>query len=687
MKICLVDSTTKFVVSNIVSVSVGSSCNADLVPTMVGGFTTGAKEDNTNTVTSSLRVQGTLALSGNNGLRVSHNSLPKNRAWGISFWIKLLEGPTDRFRSLFFKGDTSGSRTPSAWLLPKVNGIATRFSTNVSADVGASSITKSLPSKEWVYLTFTFENTSQFEDGPELSVDAPDITIRDADGNIIAPDRFPLDDKKGSEHSFRYSVYVNGVLDMSVYVSDEVLSNKESLSFFKDVSHNGPRAFVQDLSIWDGDLDEVKVLDRYRSGRYSKLSQKQNELTEDLIGKSEMILDAIPTTIENMATVEIVASLLQEAKTRLRDCSASTPERLDIYAEASGHGSAEALFLWGSIQIFGSEQPNSPCGVSSEMLFKDNDHGNLFDDLTRGAYAILLSASMGYVPALVPLATLVAHKFGIQPNRDNEFVCEVLKEIPIHKDLFYTLCTDKHKHSKTLILSSAVFDTNSSLKLFNYVLSYLNKIESSDEDFTFSREIIVTSSQDSLACAMLHAAIVLGSEDAARSLGYRYRHGIGVVADSETAAYYLYIAAGTASQAFHTIGGQPLMESDRLNDHTAKSIVVGNAGDSDELIQHQIVRADEGHIPSALAMADIYYYGARGLPRDQQRAMQYYRMAAETGDLVGMCGAANMYLKGEGTSDGEKNVTEAIRLYEAAVEGGSVSAMNGLGYLYFHGQV
>ena len=40
-----------------------------------------------------------------------------------------------------------------------------------------------------------------------------------------------------------------------------------------------------------------------------------------------------------------------------------------------------------------------------------------------------------------------------------------------------------------------------------------------------------------------------------------------------------------------------------------------------------------------------------------------------------------------GTQDGEKNVTEAIRLYEQAVEGGSVSAMNGLGYLYFYGQV
>jgi hypothetical protein len=64
------------------------------------------------------------------------------------------EGPTGHFRTLFFKGDTSGARTPSAWLLPNQNGIAIRVSTNSSADVGASSIMKSLPVKVVVYLKY-----------------------------------------------------------------------------------------------------------------------------------------------------------------------------------------------------------------------------------------------------------------------------------------------------------------------------------------------------------------------------------------------------------------------------------------------------------------------------------------------------------------------------------------------------
>ena len=46
-----------------------------------------------------------------------------------------------------------------------------------------------------------------------------------------------------------------------------------------------------------------------------------------------------------------------------------------------------------------------------------------------------------------------------------------------------------------------------------------------------------------------------------------------------------------------------------------------------------------------IATADLYYYGARGLPRDQPRALQYYSQAASAGDPLGMCGAAAMHLK------------------------------------------
>ena len=81
-------------------------------------------------------------------------------------------------------------------------------------------------------------------------------------------------------------------------------------------------------------------------------------------------------------------------------------------------------------------------------------------------------------------------------------------------------------------------------------------------------------------------------------------------------------------------------------------------------------------------MGDLYYYGARGLPRDQGQALQYYSNAASAHDPRGQCAMAAMLLKGEG---GEKNVSEAIRIYEQAASNGSVTALNGLGYVYFFG--
>lgn len=46
-----------------------------------------------------------------------------------------------------------------------------------------------------------------------------------------------------------------------------------------------------------------------------------------------------------------------------------------------------------------------------------------------------------------------------------------------------------------------------------------------------------------------------------------------------------------------------------------------------------------------------------------------------------MCGAAGMYLKGEGTA---QNISRAIYLYENASSLGSIRALNGLGYTTYY---
>jgi TPR repeat protein len=62
--------------------------------------------------------------------------------------------------------------------------------------------------------------------------------------------------------------------------------------------------------------------------------------------------------------------------------------------------------------------------------------------------------------------------------------------------------------------------------------------------------------------------------------------------------------------------------------------------------------------------------------------LEYYNRAAETGNPNALCGAAGMYLKGEGT---EKNISRAVGMYHQAAKDGSIRALNGLGYIYFFG--
>lgn len=188
-----------------------------------------------------------------------------------------------------------------------------------------------------------------------------------------------------------------------------------------------------------------------------------------------------------------------------------------------------------------------------------------------------------------------------------------------------------------------------------------------------------------IALGILHLSSALGGcSEADAILAHRYHLGIGLSQDLETASQYAIRAASVSSEAFHRVGGQPIMESDRIDDNTEREVARGNSGNDDELIQHQIVRADEGDVVAMLATGDLYYYGARGLPRDQIRALHYYTQAAAVHDPMALCGAAAMYLKGEGVP--QKNVSKAVDLYEEAATLGSTKALNGLGYIYFYGQ-
>lgn len=54
----------------------------------------------------------------------------------------------------------------------------------------------------------------------------------------------------------------------------------------------------------------------------------------------------------------------------------------------------------------------------------------------------------------------------------------------------------------------------------------------------------------------------------------------------------------------------------------------------------QVHRANQGDVPSQIALGELFYWGARGVPRDQVRALNYFTAAADAGDNTARCAAA-----------------------------------------------
>ncbi|EGZ25679.1 hypothetical protein PHYSODRAFT_486347 [Phytophthora sojae] len=132
------------------------------------------------------------------------------------------------------------------------------------------------------------------------------------------------------------------------------------------------------------------------------------------------------------------------------------------------------------------------------------------------------------------------------------------------------------------------------------------------------------------------------------------------------AVYHYFHAAEEAAAEFHQLGKQPLHEMTRLYDSFERDVTIGEQGD----------------VGAMAAMGDLYYWGAHGVPRHHAQAYNYFNRAAQAGDVNSQSAVAGMLLKGEGTA--QDNVT-AIKWYEKAAEKNHTRALNGLGFIHFHG--
>ena len=84
----------------------------------------------------------------------------------------------------------------------------------------------------------------------------------------------------------------------------------------------------------------------------------------------------------------------------------------------------------------------------------------------------------------------------------------------------------------------------------------------------------------------------------------------------------------------------------------------------------------------AYKIAEDYYYGRNGKPKNEAEAVKWYRKAAEQGHADAQFDLGYCYKEGEGVT---QDYSEAVKWYRKAAEQGHATAQNNLGYCYEKG--
>ncbi|GMI03425.1 hypothetical protein TrVE_jg5909 [Triparma verrucosa] len=199
-----------------------------------------------------------------------------------------------------------------------------------------------------------------------------------------------------------------------------------------------------------------------------------------------------------------------------------------------------------------------------------------------------------------------------------------------------------------------------------------------------STELMDQNNLNDLSLDLLHRSTRTGNKNAALSLAHKYQKGYaGLPPNQEAALHYAKIASDAADVYYHTPGNQPYHEMHRLRVGHEIELLKGEQGEDDEELQYVIMMSEQGDVDAMNSYASMLYWGARGFDRDHVKALELWNKVAEHDHIGGLCGAASMYVRGEGT---EVDMTKAVEYYERAAAKDVPTALNGLGYAYFYGQ-
>ena len=202
-------------------------------------------------------------------------------------------------------------------------------------------------------------------------------------------------------------------------------------------------------------------------------------------------------------------------------------------------------------------------------------------------------------------------------------------------------------------------------------------------------------------------AAALGDLDAAYILGWCYYYGVGVQQDyAEAFAWFHTLAEDEGDPRAYIFVADAYMNGQGVEQNYEEALRwykelalegdpeisnrLGNyyyhgkitQQDYAEALKWYLLAAEGGDDKAMHSAADILAYSMGGVPRDDARAIELYRQAAELGNIHSMNNLGVMYLNGRGVN---KDAQQAVYWITKAAEGGNDQAMYNLGQMYEKG--
>eukprot|EP01031_Cornospumella_fuschlensis_P031360 gene31360-37900_t len=685
---------------------------------------------------------GVFALSGNSGggfqLDAEAVSAIQSSSWSLSMWLKVLEPPTGGFRPLFYKGKESANyrqRSISVWMHANTNHLLVQATTYDNETLEFKSI-KELELNRWTLVTFVYHNSTASPNNGHGN-DAIEIYFDqhlDVRADILLPlagndaslqmfqDHVGGKGPQGFLHSLRLylsalsphqisSLYLSQLpqpINLSVRAIDRAIS-------FLSLVRSPLLPFYKHFNNLEAKYEKQGDMHVTNRDAFARDDGVAGVVEEALVEYDDVHLATSTNTITSPSSV----SLLRDIEEAILQCSPLS-HRVSLLSLAVSRGELFPLPLLARLLLLGGETVNLQCGYSyfKDMLKMD------VGELVGGVAGLegIEDTSMSFLISLAALAGgeksslfLLAMHSGLGVGMNTlltpaSSASATDSSPPLLPPLHFPLPLDSEQRGAlTSQMSKLWYGLGNYLRpsVFSPVCANLSAAHSYPlvgrgrdrlgmsplcmltQGHSAQKDQLQGDGVDSptlLSLGLLYLSAMHNDHEAQVVLAHRYEKGgyWGVRKDLETSVLYSLAPVRRAEEVFHSKGGQPIRQEDRLTDKTEPQIADGNLGEEDEHLALLMVRGAEGD-PAALAqLGDYYYYGGGGLPRDQPRAFNYYENAAARGHAGGMVGAANMLIKGEGAT---QNLSRALDLYETAASPPHTSppALNGLGYLYFHG--